>query len=68
MLTEAAAAELDLGKRKAMYMDLQKRVQSSSNFVMMFQQKEQLARRNNIKGYVSGANFDLVFYRTVTKE
>jgi len=66
-MTEAAAAELDLVKRKQMYLDLQKKVQSSSNFVMMFQNKEQLARRANVKGYVSGANFDLVFYRNVTK-
>ena len=28
---------------------------------------EQTALRSNVKGYVSGANFDLVFYRTITK-
>ena len=33
----------------------------------MFQQNEQVARRANVKGLVSGANFDLVYYRNVTK-
>ncbi len=65
--TEAAASELDLTKRLNMYIDLQKTVQAKSNFIMMFQQAEQLARRSNVKGYVSGANFDLTFYRLVSK-
>ena len=65
--TEAAAAELDLVKRKQMYLDLQREVQTNSNFIMMFQKTQQTALRKNVKGYVSGANFDLVFYRNVTK-
>jgi peptide/nickel transport system substrate-binding protein len=65
--TEAAAAELDSSKRLQMYMDLQKEVQTNSNFIMMFQKTQQLARRANVKGYVSGANFDMTFYRNVTK-
>lgn len=34
----------------------------------MFQQNEQVARRNNLQGFVSGSNFDLVFYRNVVKQ
>ena len=66
-LTERARGELDLAAREAMYLDLQKRVQASSPFVLMFQQNEQIARRTNVAGFVSGANFDLVFYRNTTK-
>lgn len=66
-LTEAAAKELDLVKREAMYLDLQAKFQQRAPFNMMFQSAEQVARRDNVKGFVSGANFDLVFYRLVTK-
>jgi peptide/nickel transport system substrate-binding protein len=41
--------------------------QRVSPFAIMFQQNEQLARRKNVDGFVSGSNFDLVFYRNVTK-
>ena len=67
-LTEAAAKELDLVKRKQMYLDLQSKFQQRAPFNMMFQSAEQVARRDNVKGFVSGANFDLVFYRLVSKE
>ena len=33
----------------------------------MFQNSERVAMRKNVKGYVSGSNFDLVFYRGITK-
>jgi len=66
-LTEAAARELDLGKRKQMYLDLQRKVQAVSPFSIMFQHSEQVAMQKNVKGYVSGSNFDLVFYRNITK-
>ena len=33
----------------------------------MFQHSELTAMRTNVKGYVSGSNFDLVFYRGITK-
>jgi peptide/nickel transport system substrate-binding protein len=52
-LTEAAAKELDLTKRKQMYAELQQKVQMVSPFSIMF--------------FVSGSNFDLVFYRNITK-
>jgi peptide/nickel transport system substrate-binding protein len=66
-MTEAAAKELDLVKREKMYLDLQRRFQQTAPFTIMFQNNEQVARRKNVKGFVSGANFDLVFYRLVTK-
>jgi len=66
-LTEASAKELDLTKRKQMYAELQRKVQMVSPFSVMFQRSEQVALRKNVKGFVSGSNFDLVFYRKVTK-
>ena len=59
--------ELDLDKRKQQYLELQGMLQTKGPFVIMFQQNEQVARRKNLKGFVSGSNFDLVFYRNVTK-
>jgi peptide/nickel transport system substrate-binding protein len=66
-LTEAAAKELDLTKRKQMYAELQQKVQMVSPFSIMFQRSEQVVLRKNVKGFVSGSNFDLVFYRNITK-
>ena len=66
-LTEKAARELDLGQREKLYHELQKQVQERSPFSIMFQRSEQVALRDNVKGFVSGSNFDLVFYRNVTK-
>ena len=43
-------------------------LQKTGPFVIMFQQNEQVARRTNLRGFVSGSNFDLVFYRNVTKQ
>ena len=67
-MTEAAAQELDLVKREQMYQDLQAKVQMEGPFSIMFQHNDRTAMRTNVKGYVSGANFDLVFYRNMTKE
>jgi peptide/nickel transport system substrate-binding protein len=67
-LTEKAAREADLEKRKQLYLDLQKLVMEVSPYAVMFQLNEQVAMRKNVKGFVSGANFDLVFYRNVAKE
>ena len=67
-LAAAARSELDLDKRAAMYAELQTKHQANSPFAVMFQQNEQVARRSNVEGFVSGSNFDLVFYRNVTKQ
>lgn len=67
-MTEKARFEQNLDERGKIYANLQKEVQSNSPFIVMFQQIEQVAMRSNVKGFVSGASFDLVFYRNVTKE
>ena len=67
MLAVKARNELDLGKREKLYLDLQRKLQHTGPYAIMFQQNEQVARRTNLKGFVSGSNFDLVFYRLVTK-
>jgi peptide/nickel transport system substrate-binding protein len=65
--TAAAKTELDLEKRKEMYLDLQRKVQEAGPFIIMFQQTEQVAARKNHKGFVSGPSFDLVYYRLIEK-
>ena len=66
-MTVAARNELDPVKREQLYLDLQKRLQTEGPFVILFQQSEQVARRTNVEGFVSGSNFDQVYYRNVTK-
>ncbi len=68
MLAVKARNELDLDKRKQQYIDLQRMLQKTGPYVIMFQQNEQVARRSTLRGFVSGSNFDLVFYRNVTKQ
>ena len=63
----AARNEPDLAKREQRYHDIQRSLQENSPYVVMFQQTEQVVRRKNVQGFVSGSNFDLVFYRNVTK-
>jgi peptide/nickel transport system substrate-binding protein len=67
-LTVEASQETDLERRNDLYEELQRKHQRSSPFVIMFQQNEQVARHENVKGFVSGPSFDLVFYDTVTKQ
>ena len=66
-LAVMARNELDLGKRKQQYLELQAMLQKTGPFVIMFQQNEQVARLKTLRGFVSGSNFDLVFYRNVIK-
>jgi peptide/nickel transport system substrate-binding protein len=65
--TDAAARERDPDKRKAMYLDLQKKLQEDGPFVIMFQSTELVARRGNVGGFVSGPTYDTVYYRLVEK-
>jgi peptide/nickel transport system substrate-binding protein len=67
-MTDAAVRERDADRRKDMYLELQKIVQADSPFVIMFQNTEQVARRANVEGFVSGPTFDTVFYRNVIKQ
>ncbi|MBF0278049.1 MAG: ABC transporter substrate-binding protein [SAR324 cluster bacterium] len=66
-MTEQASAEVDVSKRTEIYLALQKSLQQDSPFSVLFQENELTARRANVKGLVSGANFDLVFYRNTSK-
>lgn len=65
--TMAALKEQDGDKRMTMYEDLQKSVQASSPFVIMFQEVKQVALDGKISGYVNGATSDFVYYRLVKK-
>jgi len=65
--TAAARTELDLDKRKQMYLDIQREVQKRGAFNIMFQKVNQVARRDNVQGFVAGPLFDQTYYRNVTK-
>ena len=65
---KAAKAEADPDKRNAMYVDLQKKIQKDSPFVIMFQAATQVAMSPKVTGYVNGATYDFVFYRLVKKQ
>jgi peptide/nickel transport system substrate-binding protein len=65
--TKAALQESDAEKRKQMYLDIQAKLQKAGPFINVFQESEQTVLRNNVKGFFSGPNADLVFYHQVTK-
>jgi len=64
----SARTELDLAKREAMYLDIQRDLQNSGPYTVMFQQSDQDVFRKNVEGFVSGSNFDLIYYRNVVKQ
>lgn len=66
-MTEAALAESDTDKRRQMYQEMQREHQKTSPFVIMFQDIAVIAERNNVKGFEVGPNFDVVYYRNITK-
>ncbi len=66
-MTEAALAEKDPAKRKAIYEDMQRQFMKVSPFVIMFQDVAVLAERKNLKGFEYGPNFDVIYYRNMTK-
>ena len=65
--TTAAVQELDSAKRAQMYVDIQKEHQMKSPFVPMFQKIEQIGRRDNVQGFVTGSAITAAYYWTVTK-
>ncbi len=66
-MTEAAVAEPDAEKRKAMYEEIQRTHRDTSAFVLMFQQARQDAMRANVMGFAAGGATDSASYWTVTK-
>ena len=65
--TLAASREPDTAKRIKAYEDLQKKVTDDGPFILMFQDKYQVATRANVKGFKLGIFADFNYYRTVTK-
>ncbi|MHA6644387.1 ABC transporter substrate-binding protein [Mesorhizobium sp. A623] len=66
--TEAALLEKDSAKRADMYKDLQQKVLDTSPFVIIYQQTEVAATRNNLKGFKLGPSFDTNFVGPISKE
>lgn len=56
--SDAAVLERDAGKRKKMYEDLQAEFRKTSPFIMLYQQTEVAAYRNNVDGLKLGPTFD----------
>jgi len=67
-MADAAVLESDPDKRATMYLDIQKQHQQTSPFVIMFQDIEVAALRNNVNGLILGPSFDSNFYTKVTKD
>ncbi len=65
--TQAAVLERDAARRAEMYLDLQKQVQADSPFVIMFQEIEVLALREDVNGFIVGPSFNDNSFREVTK-
>jgi peptide/nickel transport system substrate-binding protein len=63
----AALTESDPEKRLGMYLDLQREVQKTAPFFIMFQGTLQVGMADKVEGYVHGASSDLVFYRLTSK-
>ncbi|MBC7141181.1 MAG: ABC transporter substrate-binding protein, partial [Rhodobacteraceae bacterium] len=64
---DAAMLEADADKRAEMYIEIQKEHQQTSPFVIMFQEIEVSAMRNNVNGFIVGPSFNDNNYAHVTK-
>lgn len=65
--TRAAMLEPDAETRAEMYESLQRQSQENSPFVIMFQEIERIARRNDVEGFIIGPSFQDNSYANVTK-
>jgi peptide/nickel transport system substrate-binding protein len=65
--TQAAVLERDGERRAEMYRELQREVMETSPFVIMYQQIEVIAERDNVDGLIWGPSFDSNFYWKATK-
>ena len=66
-MTDAAVIENDKDKRATMYEDIQSKFRDVSPFVVMFQQIEQSALRDNVKDFSTGQAITSASYWQVTK-
>ena len=65
--SDAAVLERDGAKRKALYEDIQAEFRRTSPFVMLFQQTEVAAYRNNVDGLRIGPTSDSTYMFRVSK-
>ena len=65
--TAAAVKEQDPAKRAALYETLQRKIQKSAPYVLMFQGSDQVVLSKAVKGYAQGLNADQVYYDQVEK-
>ena len=65
--TDAAVLERDAVKRKAMYEEMQADFRKNSPFVMLFQQTEVAAFRNDVEGLKLGPTSDTTYMFRVSK-
>jgi len=65
--TDAAAQERDGAKRARMYQEIQAEFRRSSPFVMVYQQTEVAAYRENVSGLKIGSTSDSTYMFNVTK-
>lgn len=66
--TKAAVLERDTAKREQMYIDLQKKLLDDGPFVILFQQTEVAAYRNNVENYKLGVTFTTNSVYNVSKK
>lgn len=65
--TDAAAVEKDAGKRNALYLDLQRKLQVDSPLPVLFQSVEQAVGASDVKGFNSGPTGDTLSYALISK-
>ncbi|MEO7939995.1 MAG: ABC transporter substrate-binding protein [Burkholderiaceae bacterium] len=65
--TDAAVLERDGNKRKVMYEDIQAEFRKTSPFVMLYQQTEVAAMRNDVQGLKLGPTSDTTYMFRVSK-
>ncbi len=64
---DAAVLESDADARAEMYLTIQREHQQVSPFVIMFQEIEVMAMRDNVEGFIIGPSFNDNSFRKVTK-
>lgn len=62
-----AVFEQDADKREAMYLEIQRKLQTESPMITLFQQTEAVAMRNNVTNWISGPAFDTYVFRKLAK-
>ncbi|AUX93198.1 ABC transporter substrate-binding protein [Mixta gaviniae] len=67
-ITRAAAAENHVETRRALYQQLQTRVQQNSPFVVMLQGAQQVALRQTLRGAQQSIGVSLLYFDQVRKE